>query len=62
MQGAGPQTATLKAEKLEPGPARGADFRARATKSGRRVRVELTNRSDRPLLVGDAVLVAGRNA
>lgn len=59
-QGEKPQTASVKAESIQPAPARAADFRARASKSGRRVRVELTNKSGRPILVGDAVANRGR--
>ena len=50
----------MQAEKLQPAPARSSDFAAKASKVGNRVRVELTNRSDKPLLLGDATALRGK--
>ena len=55
-----PQTVTVKAEQLAPTAAAGADFSAKASKVRNSVRVELTNKSSRPLLVGDAVAARTR--
>ena len=61
VQGAAkPQTVTVKAETLTPAAAQGSAFSARASKAGKSVRVELTNRSERPLLVGDATALRGK--
>ena len=54
-----PRTATVKAEKLLPAAAQGADFSARATKVKSSVRVELTNQSERTVLVGVATALRG---
>ena len=55
-----PQTATVKAETLSPGAAQTADFSAKAFKVKSSARVEVTNRSERPLLVGDATVLHGK--
>jgi hypothetical protein len=56
VQGAAkPQTVTVKAEQLAPAAATGADFSAKAGKVKSSVRVELTNKAEHPLMVGDAV-------
>ena len=55
-----PQTTTVKAEALSPGAAHSADFSAEASKEKKGVRVEVTNRSERPLLVGDATALRGK--
>ncbi len=55
-----PQTVTVKAEKFAPGAAQGADFSAKAAKAGKSVRVELSNKSERPVLVGDATAARSR--
>jgi hypothetical protein len=61
VQGAaGPLRVSVQAEKLQPAPARSSDFAAKASKVGNRVRVELTNRSDKPLLLGDATALRGK--
>jgi hypothetical protein len=61
VQGASrPETVSVKAEKLLPAPARSSDFVAKASKVGSRVRVELTNKSDKPLLLGDATALRGK--
>jgi len=61
VQGAAkPQTVSVKAEKLEPAAAGPADFSARASKVKNSVRVELANKSERPILVGDATALRGK--
>ncbi len=61
VQGAGkPQTVDVKPEKVEPSPARAADFAVKAEKVKNRVRVEVTNKSDKPLLLGDATALRGK--
>lgn len=61
VQGAAkPQTVTVKAEKLEPAAAQGGDFAAKASKAGKGARVELTNKSERPVLVGDATALRNK--
>jgi hypothetical protein len=51
------QTVSLKAEKLAPEAATAADLTAKATKVKNSVRVEVTNKGQKPLLIGDAVAV-----
>lgn len=56
-----PQTVSVKPEKLEPAAAHASDFAVHAAKSGKKsVRVEVTNKSDRPLLLGDATALRGK--
>jgi hypothetical protein len=61
VQGAaGPQTVSLKAEKLQPAAAGAGDFSAKASKVRNSVRVELTNKSEKLVLLGDATALRGR--
>src|SRR5207302_2064652 len=54
--GTKPQVVTgLKPEAIEPKAAPGSAFAAKASKVKKNVRVELTNKSERPVLIGDAV-------
>ena len=55
-----PQTVTVKAETVVPGAAQSSDFSARAAKVKSSVRVELTNKSERLLLVGDATALRNK--
>ena len=55
-----PQTAHVKAETLQPGAAQAKDFSAKASKAGKNARVELTNTSERPVLVGDATALRNK--
>jgi hypothetical protein len=49
----------VKPETIEPKAAASGDFSAKASKVKNSVRVELTNKSDKPVLVGDAVANRG---
>lgn len=55
-----PQTVSLKAEPLTPGPVAPGDLSAKATKVKNSVRVEVTNKSDKPVLLGDSVAARGK--
>ncbi len=58
--GAKPQTISLKAETVAPAAVAGSDLSARASKVGKSVRVEVTNKSDRPVVLGDSVAFRGK--
>jgi hypothetical protein len=60
LQGQKPQTLSLKAEKVEPGAAAAKDFGVKAAKAKKGVRVEVTNKAERPILVGDSVALRGK--
>lgn len=61
LQGsAKPETVSVKAEKVQPSPARGSDFSATAAKTGKSVRVAVRNKSDHPIVVGDATALRGK--
>jgi len=55
-----PQSVNVKAEKVQPAPAHTSDFSATAEKAGKSVRVEVTNKSGHPIVVGDATALRGR--
>ncbi|SRR5260221_8688010 len=60
VKGEKPQTASVKAEKVQPAQAQAGDFSATAAKLKNGVRVELTNKSRKPVLVGDATTLRGK--
>ena len=54
------QTVSLKAEKLTPEAATAGDLSARAEKVKSSVRVEVTNKGQKPVLLGDSVALRGK--
>ncbi|MFN2548649.1 MAG: hypothetical protein ABR567_14565 [Myxococcales bacterium] len=56
--GSKPLTATVQPEKIE--PSTGGRLSAKAEKAKNTVRVEVTNKSDRPVMLGDSVAARGR--
>ena len=60
VPGGRPQTVKVKAETMTPAAAPVGSFSARASKVKSSVRVEVTNRSERPFLVGDATALRGK--
>jgi hypothetical protein len=55
-----PQNAAVKAEKVEPAAAEASAFSARAAKVKDSVRVEVTNKSSAPVVLGDSVALRGK--
>ena len=60
VQGSGkPQTLSLKPEPITPTAVKGSDLSAKASKVKNSVRVEVTNKSQKPVLLGDSVALRG---
>lgn len=55
-----PQTVSLKAEPITPAPVAPGDLSATASKVKNSVRAEVTNKSDKPVLLGDSVAARGQ--
>lgn len=55
-----PQTVSLKPETVTPVAVAGVDLAAKASKTKNSVRVEVTNVSPKPLLLGDSVAARGK--
>jgi len=55
-----PQVLTLEPQTITPVEVAGSNLSAKAAKAGRSARVEVTNRSRNPVLLGDAVAHSGK--
>lgn len=56
----GDKTGSTAPQKLEPQLPAAGSLSARAEKAGNRVRVEVTNKGDKPVLLGDSVALRGK--
>ena len=54
------QTVSLKAEPVTPQPVEAGELKATASKVKKSVRVEVTNKGQKPVLLGDAVALRGK--
>jgi hypothetical protein len=55
-----PRTASVKVETVSAPPGQPADFSVKASKVKSSVKVEVTNKAEKPLVVGDAVTLRGK--
>lgn len=55
-----PRTVNAKPTRFTPEPAKASDFAVKAAKVKDKVRVEVTNQSEKPVLLGDATALRGK--